>query len=72
MDTKTEFEANHAEKTLTTQGNDDVGTAVQLSHDVTEQKYSPWTKSMGRLYAVLWVGYLCGCLKYDILLPKSS
>lgn len=60
--TKFEAEATHAEKTLTRQDDNDVGTAVQLAHDVGEQKYSPWTKSMGRLYAVLSVAYLCGCL----------
>lgn len=44
----------------------DVGAAVQLSHDVTAAKYSPWTASMWRLYGCLWVAYLCGCLNgYD-------
>ena len=41
---------------------DDAGTAAQIAHDTEQQHYSPWTSSMFRLYAVLWVGYLCGCL----------
>jgi len=60
--TKNEVEANHAEKTLTTQDHDHIGSAVQLAHAAGEQKYSPWTMSMARLYAVLSVAYLCGCL----------
>jgi hypothetical protein len=54
-------EVIHDEKAVRTNDNE-VGTAVQLAHDVHETKYSPWTWSMGRLYAVLWVAYLCGCL----------
>ncbi|KFY31700.1 hypothetical protein V493_00880 [Pseudogymnoascus sp. VKM F-4281 (FW-2241)] len=42
------------------------GEALQLSDDVDATKYSPWTKSMFRLYGVLAVAYLCGCLNgYD-------
>ncbi|KFY33853.1 hypothetical protein V494_07270 [Pseudogymnoascus sp. VKM F-4513 (FW-928)] len=42
------------------------GEALQLSDDVDAAKYSPWTKSMFRLYGVLSVAYLCGCLNgYD-------
>lgn len=42
------------------------GEALQLSDDVDSTKYSPWTKSMFRLYGVLAVAYLCGCLNgYD-------
>lgn len=45
---------------------DDAGTAVQIAHDTEQQNYSPWTMHMWRLYAVLWVAYLCGCLNgYD-------
>lgn len=40
----------------------DVGVAVQLAHDVDQERPSPWTFSMFRLYAVLGVAYLCGCL----------
>ncbi|KAH6700568.1 hypothetical protein BKA61DRAFT_636606 [Leptodontidium sp. MPI-SDFR-AT-0119] len=58
---QTKNEVNHAERTISATDND-VGTAVQLAHDVGDQKYSPWTMSMARLYAVLWVAYLCGCL----------
>ena len=39
---------------------------VQLAHDVDNTKYSPWSKSMFRLYLVLACAYLCGCLNgYD-------
>lgn len=42
------------------------GEALQLSDDVDATKQSPWTKSMFRLYGVLAVAYLCGCLNgYD-------
>lgn len=42
------------------------GEALQLSDEVDAAKYSPWTKSMFRLYGVLAVAYLCGCLNgYD-------
>lgn len=43
-----------------------VDDAINLANDEFAQKYSPWTKRMFRLYAVLWVAYLCGCLNgYD-------
>lgn len=43
-----------------------VDTAVQIAHDVTETKYSPRSKNMIMLYAVLCIPYLCGCLNgYD-------
>lgn len=42
------------------------GEALQLSDDVDATKQSPWTRSMFRLYGVLAVAYLCGCLNgYD-------
>lgn len=42
------------------------GEALQLSDNFDATKYSPWTKSMFRLYGVLAVSYLCGCLNgYD-------
>lgn len=42
------------------------GQALQLSDEVDDVKYSPWTKSMFRLYGCLAVAYLCGCLNgYD-------
>lgn len=40
----------------------DVGAAVQLAHESEEQRLSPWTPRMFRLYLVLCVAYLCGCL----------
>lgn len=36
--------------------------AVQLAHDVDDTKYSPWSLPMVRLYLVLSLSYLCGCL----------
>jgi hypothetical protein len=36
--------------------------AVQLAAEVDEARYSPWAPHMWKLYAVLWVAYLCGCL----------
>lgn len=43
-----------------------VDEVANLNHDVEQQKYSPWTLSMWRLYGCLWIAYLCGCLNgYD-------
>jgi hypothetical protein len=40
--------------------------AVQLSQDVDDTVYSPWSPQMLRLYLVLSCSYLCGCLNgYD-------
>jgi hypothetical protein len=40
--------------------------AVQLAHDVDEKTYSPWSKGLLKLYLVLVIPYLCGCLNgYD-------
>jgi hypothetical protein len=53
--------ADHAEDSL---GNTDL--TVQLAHDVDETAYSPWSRQMIRLYLVLSLSYLCGCLNgYD-------
>jgi hypothetical protein len=35
---------------------------VQIATDVDDSNDSPWTWSMFRLYGVLLVAYLCGCL----------
>lgn len=44
----------------------DTDVAVQLAHDVDDTKYSPWSPRMFRLYLVLSLSYLCGCLNgYD-------
>ncbi|KAK3947842.1 hypothetical protein QBC32DRAFT_365494 [Pseudoneurospora amorphoporcata] len=44
----------------------DVAVQLALAHDVDNTKYSPWSKSMFRLYLVLAGAYLCGCLNgYD-------
>nr|CBV37356.1 hexose transporter [Colletotrichum graminicola] len=41
-------------------------TAHEIAHEVDDGKYSPWTKSMFYLYAVLFVAYCCGALNgYD-------
>ena len=40
----------------------DAHVAVQLAHDVENQKLSPWTPRMFRLYFILACAYLCGCL----------
>ncbi|KAJ2976852.1 hypothetical protein NQ176_g4699 [Zarea fungicola] len=43
-----------------------VGAAVELAHKSEEQGLSAWTPRMFRLYLVLCVAYLCGCLNgYD-------
>ena len=40
--------------------------AVQLAHDADDTRYSPLTKGLFRLYLVLVLPYLCGCLNgYD-------
>jgi hypothetical protein len=44
----------------------DTDAAVQLALDVNGQSYSPWSASLLRLYAVLIIPYLNGCLNgYD-------
>ena len=40
----------------------DIGSAVQLAEQAEEQRLSPWTPRMFRLYFVLCIAYLCGCL----------
>ncbi|RGP58949.1 lactose permease [Fusarium sporotrichioides] len=40
--------------------------ANEIANEVENHKFSPWTKSMFHLYAVLFVAYCCGCLNgYD-------
>lgn len=39
-----------------------VDTAVHIAHETTVEKVSPWTWPMFRLYLVLAVAYLCGCV----------
>ncbi len=36
--------------------------AVLLATEADTSTYSPWSKSMFRLYGVLSIAYLCGCL----------
>lgn len=44
----------------------DIDHAVHIAHETEEKKISPWTWAMLRLYLVLMVAYLCGCLNgYD-------
>ncbi|KAI1848463.1 hypothetical protein JX265_008755 [Neoarthrinium moseri] len=46
--------------------NQDANAAVQLAHDVDNTVYSPWSRTMLRLYGILTCAYLCGCLNgYD-------
>jgi hypothetical protein len=43
-----------------------ISDAVNLANDEAATRYSPWTWPMMRLYGVLCVAYLCGCLNgYD-------
>ncbi|KAI8180139.1 Lactose permease [Colletotrichum sp. SAR 10_75] len=43
-----------------------VDAAVQIAHETQEGQYSPWTKSMFRLYGILIIAYLGGALNgYD-------
>lgn len=45
---------------------DNVAQALQLATEVVETKYNAFTFNMFRLYAVLSIAYLCGCLNgYD-------
>jgi hypothetical protein len=63
---KTEIPLQEKTASNVDDGNNELGAAVELAHTATETKYSPFTASMWRLYGVLWVGYLCGCLNgYD-------
>lgn len=40
--------------------------AAEIAHEVENNKYSPWTASMFKLYGVLFIAYCCGCLNgYD-------
>ena len=36
--------------------------AIILATEADTTVYSPWTRSMFRLYGVLAIAYLCGCL----------
>lgn len=59
---------HHTEEVLHTLDSTDIkiDNIVALVQDESSQKYSPWTPSMWRLYGVLLVAYLCGCLNgYD-------
>lgn len=54
--------AEHADNTAAHQ----TDVTVQLAHDVDDTKYSPWSPRLFRLYLVLSLSYLCGCLNgYD-------
>lgn len=73
-ETSKEVDTTHRETLSTSlsnnhdlKGNDiEVVEAVQLAHDVSDTKYSPYTLSMLRLYGCLSIAYLCGCLNgYD-------
>ncbi len=48
------------------QDDGDVDAVLNLAVRVEERSYSPWSKSLLRLYLVLFCAYLCGCLNgYD-------
>lgn len=36
--------------------------AILLATEADTSTYSPWSRSMWRLYGVLAIAYLCGCL----------
>ena len=60
--------SSDVKETLATQVEElhDGGKAIQLAHDADDTRYSPWTKGLWRLYLVLVLPYLCGCLNgYD-------
>lgn len=41
-------------------------TAIELAHQADDTVYTPWTGGLFRLYLVLILPYLCGCLNgYD-------
>ena len=72
MDTKsTDYNVQHTESAFSTPPShtsetQNVRAAVQLAEDVSTTRYSPWTRSMWRLYGCLMIAYLCGCLNgYD-------
>ncbi|KAK4144466.1 general substrate transporter [Dichotomopilus funicola] len=59
---KTTATAEHADNTVA----HPTDVTVQLAHDVDDTKYSPWSPRLFRLYLVLSLSYLCGCLNgYD-------
>lgn len=44
----------------------EIDNALRIMEGALEAKYSPWTRSMFRLYGCLTIAYLCGCLNgYD-------
>lgn len=47
-------------------------TAHEIAHEVDDGKYSPWTKSMFYLYAVLFVAYCCGALNGYVSLSSQT
>ena len=61
-----EKETAAADHVNTTDTLDKTDETVQLAHNVDDTKYSPWSRQMIRLYLVLSLSYLCGCLNgYD-------
>lgn len=47
--------------------------AILLATEADTSFYSPWTKPMFRLYGVLAIAYLCGCLNgFDGSLVRTS
>jgi hypothetical protein len=47
--------------------------AILLATEADTSAYSPWSKAMFRLYGVLAIAYLCGCLNgFDGSLVRSK
>lgn len=68
MDPDKSDTVTHTEEVLnpTITNDNKVDDLITLAQNESSQKYSPWTPSMFRLYGVLLIAYLCGCLNgYD-------
>lgn len=61
------YEAGATAELVSNSSQDPAAATIRLAHAVDDAQLSPWTPSMFRLYAVLAVAYLCGCLvRYSI------
>lgn len=56
------YEAGGSAELVSNSSQDQGAATIRLGHAVDDAQLSPWTPSMFRLYAVLAVAYLCGCL----------
>ncbi|KAH6664689.1 putative lactose permease [Halenospora varia] len=57
-----EFGTTHIDSGINDDLDNHASDAVQLATEATTSKDSPWTLAMFRLYAVLSISFLCGCL----------